>query len=117
MIIMTTCISAEQTPTVGETGIEGVITVSPAQPGPARVGAADSIPLPNTAFVVENQKGEVGSFTTDEQGRFRTLVPPGHYNVAFKGKRMGIGHFGPFEVDVVQGKITKVQWDCDSGIR
>src|SRR2546423_1672368 len=106
MMIMPVCVFAGQTPTDDETGIEGVITVSPAQPGPARVGAAGSKPLPNTAFVVENEKGEAASFTTDDQGRFRTLVPPGHYKVAFKGKRMGIGHFGPFEVDAVQGKLT-----------
>jgi hypothetical protein len=117
MMIMATCISAEQTPTAGETGIEGVITVSPAQAGPTRVGAEASTPLPNTAFIVENEKGEAASFTTDGQGRFRTLVPPGHYKIALKGKRIGIGHFGPFEADVVHGKITKVQWDCDSGIR
>jgi hypothetical protein len=115
--MMAVSLFAGQTPGGGETGIEGVITVSPAQPGPARVGAPGSTPLPNTAFVVENEKGEVASFTTDNQGRFRALVAPGHYTVAFKGKRMGIGHFGPFEVDVVQGKITKVQWNCDSGIR
>ena len=114
---MSVCVFTGQTPTNGETGIEGVITVSPAQPGPTRVGAAGSKPLPNTTFVVENEKGEVASFTTDDQGRFRTLVPAGHYKVALKGKRLGIGHFGPFEVDVAQGKITKVQWDCDSGIR
>ena len=116
-MIMAGFVCAGQKSTDAETGIEGVITVSPAQPGPARVGADASKPLPNTAFVVENEKGEVASFTTDDRGRFRTLVPPGHYNVALKGKRMGIGHFGPFEVDVVQGKLTSVQWDCDSGIR
>ena len=108
---------AGQKSTDAETGIEGVITVSPAQPGPVRVGADASKPLPNTAFIVENEKGEVASFTTDDQGRFRTLVPPGHYKVGVKDKRISIGRFGPFEVDVVQGKLTSVQWDCDSGIR
>src|SRR5437762_13898058 len=95
-MIMAGSVLAGQNSTDAETGIEGVITVSPAQPGPARIGADASKPLSNTAFVVENEKGEVASFTTDDQGRFRTLVPPGHYNVALKGKRMGIGHFGPF---------------------
>jgi hypothetical protein len=117
MMIAADCVFAGQTPTDAETGIEGVITVSPAQPGPVRVGAPGSKPLPNTVFIVENEKGEVASFTTDEQGRFRTLVPPGHYKVVIKGKRTSIGRFGPFDVDVAQGKITKVQWDCDSGIR
>jgi hypothetical protein len=117
MLIMAACALGEQTPAEGKSGVEGVITISPAQPGPTRIGAAESMPLPNTTFAVESEKGEVASFTTDDQGRFRTLVPPGHYKIAFKGKRTSIGHFGPFEVDVVQGKITKVQWQCDSGIR
>jgi hypothetical protein len=100
-----------------ETGIEGVITISPIKPGPVRADAPSSQPLANMAFVVENQKGEVTSFTTDEQGRFRTLLAPGHYNVSLKEKARHIGRYGPFEVDVVPGQMTKIQWQCDSGMR
>jgi len=114
---MAVFISAGQDPSGAETGFEGVITISPAQPGPTRADAPGSQPLANAAFVVENEKGEVASFTTDDQGRFRTSVPPGHYKVSIKGKRPGIGRFGPFEVDVVPGKMARVQWECDSGIR
>jgi hypothetical protein len=106
-----------QTQSGSETGIEGVITISPTRPGPVRADAPSSQPLPNTAFMVESQKGEVTSFTTDDQGRFRTSLAPGHYKVSLKGRRSGVGHYGPFEVDVVAGKMTKVQWQCDSGIR
>jgi len=114
---MVAAVSAGQIPSGTETGIEGVITISPTQPGPIRADAPGSQPLPNTAFVVENEKGEVASFTTDDHGHFRTSVPPGHYKVSIKGKKLGIGRYGPFEVDVVPGKMTKVQWECDSGIR
>ena len=114
---MAACVSVGQTPSGAETGIEGVITISPAQPGPTRADAPGSQPLANAAFVVENEKGEVASFTTDDQGHFRTPLPPGHYKVSMKGKKPGIGRYGPFEVDVVAGKMTKVQWECDSGIR
>ena len=99
------------------TGLEGVITISPIHPGPTRIDVPDSKPLPNTAFVVENEKGEVASFTTDDQGRFRVSLPAGHYTVSTKGKKGGIGRFGPFNVDVAAGKMTTVQWDCDTGIR
>ena len=91
--------------------------ISPAQAGPEREHAPSSMPLANTAFVVENQTGEVASFTTDRQGHFRTALAPGHYKVSLKEKRRGIGRYGPFEVDVVDGKMTSVQWQCDSGIR
>jgi len=117
LLVMSACVSVGQTPSGAETGFEGVITISPAQPGPTRADAPGSQPLANAAFVVENQNGEVASFTTDDQGRFRTSLAPGHYKVSIKGRKSGIGRYGPFEVDVVAGKMTKVQWECDSGIR
>jgi hypothetical protein len=106
-----------QTQSGSETGIEGVIMISPVQPGPVRADAPSSKPLANAAFVVENQKGEVTSFTTDGQGRFRMVLAPGHYKVSLKGRTSSIGRYGPFEVDVVAGKMIKVQWQCDSGLR
>jgi hypothetical protein len=109
--------SAGQTQSGSETGIEGIITITPARPGPARADAASSIPLANAAFVVENDTGAVASFTTDGEGRFRTSLAPGHYKVSLKGRTTGVGRFGPFDVDVVAGKMTQVQWRCDSGIR
>ena len=106
-----------QTQSGSETGIEGVITIDPTRPGPVRADAPSSRPLANTTFVVENQKGETTSFTTDDQGHFRTLLAPGHYKVSRKGRTSSIGRYGPFEVDVVAGQMTKVQWQCDSGMR
>jgi hypothetical protein len=117
LIVMAVYTSAGQTPAGGESGIEGVITVSPANAGPVREGAPRSVPFANVTFVVTNNKGEVASFTTDEQGRFRSPVPPGHYKVSLKGRKSSIGRFGPFDVDVISGKMTNVQWECDSGIR
>ena len=116
-LIMSALFSPGQTPSGAETGIEGVITISPTQAGPVRDDSPPSRPLANAAFAVENEKGEVASFTTDAQGHFRTSVPPGHYKVSMQGRKSSIGRFGPFEVDVVAGKMTKVQWECDSGIR
>lgn len=99
------------------TGIEGVITMSPARPGPTLVDVPDSKPIPNTDFVVQNEKGVVTTFTTDDQGKFRVSLPAGHYTVSAKGKKIGIRGFGPFDVDVAAGKMTKVKWDIDTGLR
>ena len=114
---MAVCISTGQTPSPGESGIEGVITIGPANPGPTRVGAAATTPLANTTFAVEKNNGEVTSFITDDKGRFRVSLPPGHYKISLKGRKSSIGRFGPFEADVAPGKMTNVQWECDSGIR
>lgn len=115
-VFTTVCACNGQTPSGGESGIEGTITISPARPGPVREGEAASMPLANATFVVENNQGEVASFTTDDKGHFMASLPPGHYKVSLKGRK-SIGRFGPFEVDVAAGKLTKVQWECDSGIR
>jgi hypothetical protein len=117
LIVMAVCASAEQTPSGGESGIEGIITISPARPGPIRADAPGSVPLANATFVVENNNAEVASFTTEDNGHFRAALPPGHYKISLKGRKSSIGRFGPFEVDVSAGKITTVQWECDSGIR
>src|SRR5436190_21917706 len=117
LLVMAACVCPGQTSSGAETGIEGVITISPAQAGPVRDDGPGSKPLVNATFAVENEKGPVASFTTDGQGHFRASVPPGHYKVSMKGRKSTIGRFGPFEVDVVAGKMTNVQWQCDSGIR
>ena len=113
---MAVCVSNGQTPSAGESGIEGVITIAPAKPGPTRIGATAS-PLAKTTFAVEKSNGEVSSFTTDERGRFRVSLSPGHYEILLKERKSSIGRFGPFEADVAPGKMTNVQWECDSGIR
>jgi Carboxypeptidase regulatory-like domain len=118
LLVMSGCFSSGQTQSGSGTGIEGVITFGPTQGGPIRADTLSSKPLANAAFVVENAKGaEVASFTTDDQGRFRVPLTPGHYTVSKEGKKQGIGHYGPFDVDVVAGRMTNVQWECDTGIR
>ncbi len=117
LIVMAVCASVGQTPSAGESGIEGIITISPARPGPVRVDEAGSVPLANATFAVEDKGREVTSFTTDDKGHFRSALPPGHYKVSLTGRKSSIGRFGPFEADVVQGRMTNVQWECDSGIR
>ena len=118
LLVMSGCFSSGQTQSGSGTGIEGVITFGPTQGGPIRADTPSSKPLANVTFVVENEKGaEVASFTTDDQGRFRVLMTPGHYTVSREGKKHGIGHYGPFDVDVVAGRMTNVQWECDTGIR
>ena len=100
-----------------ETGLEGVISISPIQGGPARVGVPNSRPYANIDFVVKKGDAIITSFKTDDQGRFRIPLAPGHYTVSMKDGKRGIGRHGPFEVDVVAGQIKQVQWTCDSGMR
>ena len=116
LIAMTSSFSSAQTQPESATGIEGVITIAPIHPGPVREGVPSSAPLPNAAFTVANEKGTVTSFTTDGQGRFRISLAPSRYQVSQSGKT-GIRRCGPFEVEVVAGKMTTVEWQCDTGMR
>lgn len=100
-----------------ETGLEGVISISPIRGGPEMVGVPNSGPFANIDFIVKKGDETVASFKTDEQGRFRLQLAPGHYTVSMKDGKRGIGRHGPFEVDVVAGQMKQVQWTCDSGMR
>jgi hypothetical protein len=111
-LLVSSC--SAQTSSAGS-GVSGIVAVSPAHPGPTREGIPDSAPLANCAFTVQNETVAVASFTTDDQGRFRVSLPPGHYSVSMKERR--VRRCGPFEVDVVAGKMTEVSWRCDSGMR
>jgi hypothetical protein len=100
-----------------DSGVEGIITISPTRPGPLRRDDAVSKPVPDLTFVVQDGEKRVATFTTDAEGRFRLLLKPGHYVVTREGPKSAVGSFGPFEIDVIAGKITKVEWQCDSGMR
>jgi hypothetical protein len=82
-----------QTPTPGPSGLEGIIMVSPSRPGPIRKDAPSAAPAANLQFVVKNGDTRVASFTTDEEGRFRVLLPPGHYTVLREDPGARIGHW------------------------
>ena len=117
LLFMSSSFSSAQTQPESGTGIEGVIAVGPIHGGPSRIGVPDSRPLANATFIAQNEKGIATSFTTDDQGHFRLSLEPGHYTVSLKDKKGGIGHYGPFEADVVAGQMTKVEWRCDTGMR
>lgn len=99
-----------------ETGLEGVISISPAHGGPAMIGGPNSTALADTAFIVTKGANTIASFTTDNQGRFRILLPEGHYTIALKAGRGAIGRRS-LEVDVIAGKMKQVEWTYDSGMR
>ena len=108
-------IAMAETAPAAETGIEGVICVSPSRPGPQRADAPSKAPVANTGFVVQKGEEKVASFTTNSEGHFQVSLPPGHYVVS----RENAGAIGRwrFEVDVMAGKMTRVDWIGDSGMR
>jgi len=102
----------------GNTGITGVIMVTPIRPGAIRKGSEipTAAPLPNATFRVTSKEGAVTSFTTDTAGHFRVSLKPGRYSVVLAENRFP-KPCGPFEVNVDAGKMTDVEWRCDSRMR
>ena len=118
LFLMNGTLSSAESDAIRGTGIEGVVKVSPIRPGPIKKGSEvpDVAPLPNAIFAVANEKGTFISFRTDGEGRFRLSLSPGHYTVSLAENRFP-RPCGPFEVDVESGKMTNVEWRCDSGVR
>jgi hypothetical protein len=105
-----------ETPPPIDTGVEGVISVSPSRPGPQRIDGPSIAPARNIVFVVKREDKKVMFFTTDAEGRFRIRLAPGQYTVSREDPGAAIGHWR-FEVDVVANEVTKVNWTGDSGMR
>jgi hypothetical protein len=99
------------------TGVEGTILITPVQGGPTRQGAPDARPLAKITFEIKQAGRVIKSFQTDEQGQFRVVLKPGHYTIVRKDWRGAIGSYGPYEVEVIRGKMKQVEWQCDSGLR
>ena len=119
LLFLTMCASVTLSESkAGNTGITGVIMVSPIRPGPVKKESEfpKEAPLPNAAFTVTSDSGAVTRFTTDTMGHFKILLKPGHYAVSLAENRFP-KPCGPFEVNVETGKMTDVEWRCDSGMR
>ena len=103
---------------VPTSGVEGIVTISPIRPGPSKVGAENARrPLAGATFNTVHVKGNAEtSFATGPDGRFRVWLKPGRYSISLTEQRFP-RPCGPFEVEVQPGKITQVQWNCDTGMR
>ena len=115
-IVPVMTVAATPTPSPPSSGIEGVIMVSPSRPGPIRKDVPSAAPAANVTFVVMKADERVASLTTDAEGRFHILLPPGRYTVLREDPGARIGHWR-FEVEVKVGEITAVRWVGDSGMR
>jgi len=114
LLFTPSCFLSGQTLSESAVGISGVIAISPTPLRMSREAVPSPEPLLNAPFNVVKEKAVVASFTTDEQGRFRVSVAPGHYTVS-QPEKSEIRRCGPWEADVVAGQMTKVEWYCEMG--
>lgn len=118
LLLLCGSLAMAQTPTsTANSGIAGVILISPTRGGPIRVGVPSSAPLRQTEFVVRRGGETVATFKTDENGTFHVPLPPGRYTVLRANWNRRVGRYGPFAAEVSAGEVARVQWVCDSGMR
>lgn len=100
-----------------ESGIVGRVLRGPVEPGPTIAGAADEAPF-RAIFHVLDSGREVARFESDEQGRFRVVLPPGKYTIVpDKSAPMLFPHQQTKNVTVPAGGYGEVTLRFDTGMR
>jgi len=72
---------AMDSPVADTSGIEGQVLRTNVKPGPVRQGEPTEVPFSATFRVLDADGNEVLTFTTDEEGRFKVVLPPGEYTI------------------------------------
>ena len=116
--------------------ILGTTCVSAAPPGfleghlkiisPKEVELADETPSKITAenyaeyplvILSEDGKKEIARITADENGNYRTALPPGDYVLDVQGRARGHVRAKPQRFTVVSNQTIRVDMNIDTGIR
>ncbi len=101
-----------------QTGLNGVVVVSPALPGPQRAGERAASPLSGAVVQLRDAQGTlVASELTDANGHFNVVVAAGLYEIQVRVRGTGFPRCKAREVTVRGGQITSVEIACDSGMR
>jgi hypothetical protein len=114
--------------TAGETGITGTVLIGPITPV-TTIGQDNERPLANAKVTITEihktgvlftQGPSVFTPTTDADGKFKQLTPPGRYRLTVGNSgpaNASIGSGASAEVTVVNGGLRDVTLHVDSGIR
>jgi hypothetical protein len=103
---------------VAATGVSGVVYVSPAQPGPQRIGEPSRVPMRDASIqVLDTQRRVVARAVTGVDGRFSVTLPPGEYSVEVDVGTARLPRCGAAPASVREGQVADVELECDSGMR
>jgi hypothetical protein len=106
------CIPAAQS------GIEGIVTLGPACPGPqSNVLPCPDKPYQATLVFLDSQGREQARVTSGTDGRYRVTLAPGRYTVVPLNPSSGLPHASSVDATVSSGAYTTVNITYDSGIR
>src|SRR5437763_17222341 len=113
LIALLSMTAVAETPSPGTSGIEGTIVVSPTRPGPIRKEEGPSVaPVRNAQFAIKAGDATIKTFTTDGEGRFQVVLPPGQYVTVKEGAAAPIGRWR-YRADVGANQMATVNWPAD----
>jgi hypothetical protein len=100
------------------TGVSGRVTISPAHPGPQRIGESGSAPMQGASILVlDAQRHVVARTVSDADGHFSAIVSPGEYSVEVDLGTARLPRCSTMRASVKDGEFAKVELECDSGMR
>ncbi|MFN0074039.1 MAG: carboxypeptidase-like regulatory domain-containing protein [Chloroflexota bacterium] len=119
-LLVAACQSASDEPGAPppmESGIEGIVTISPVRPGPIRAGdSTTEQPYQATLTLLTPDGLVVAQIQSGLDGRFRIVLPPGEYILRPESPgRLPRSVEQP--VRVIEGQFTSVNVSYDSGLR
>lgn len=101
--------------TTSPSGLRGIVLRGPTQPV-CREGVPCDAPAPNVLLRFSQSGRVVARATTGPKGGYRVLLAPGRYAVSTERRTIGVGLTPRFAV-VPRGRIARVDFDLDTGIR
>ena len=100
------------------TGISGTVHVSPAHPGPQRIGESGQKPMAGAKLrVLDANQRVVAHAVTDADGKFSVALAAGEYSVEVDTGGAALPRCGSADAKVQDGQIVQVELSCDSGMR
>jgi hypothetical protein len=99
-------------------GVNGRVHISPAHPGPQRIGESGSAPMHGaTVQVLDASRHVVARVVTDADGRFSVALPAGDYSLEVDVGNAALPRCGAAQVTVRDGHVEDAELECDSGMR
>ena len=100
------------------TGVSGIVYISPAHPGPQRIGESGRAPMAGAAVQVRNaDRRVVVHVVTGADGRFSAPLPAGEYWLEVDVGGSVLPRCGEAHAIVQEGHVAQIELECDSGMR
>jgi hypothetical protein len=115
LVLTTLALAAPATPAATPSGLRGIVMRGPITPV-CRVGVPCDEPAAGVVLVFSQSGRVVARTTTGRYGGYRLTLRPGRYGVTTARRTIGSG-LTPRAVIVPRGRVARVDFDLDTGIR